>query len=101
MVNKLTALALTMAPRKLSFTEFMDTCVSEVDPSINTQMSFPRFFGSKIDNTRKCCGEYPQRTPYTYTGLHGVACCSGKHVYNQKFEQCCSDGSLLKVGDIC
>ena len=38
MANKLTQIADEVETQKLTFNEFMDTCVTEVDASINTQM---------------------------------------------------------------
>ena len=114
MVNKLTQIADEVETKQLTFNEFMDTCVTEVDASINTQMGarskskllkllsayLKLLIGFNGERYRQCCGQYPQRTPYTYSGLNGMSCCANK-IYNQKFQYCCESGSLSKIGDVC
>lgn len=99
MVNKLTQIADEVETQKLTFNEFMDTCVTEVDASINTEMG-ARSQSFNGERYRQCCGQYPDRKPYTYSGLNGMSCCANT-IYNQKFQYCCENGSLSRIGDVC
>merc|ERR1711935_369506 len=95
-----------LAYSKLTFTEFMDECVAEVDASINTQMGlglsiFGALRGLAVLKERQCCGAYPQRKAFTYTGPSGMACCADDQLFDQKHMHCCPSGALNKVGDVC
>ena len=118
MVNQLVKLVDVTPIAKLTFNQFMDTCVTEIDPSINTQMvatnarsqselidmwrklKIDQKIGFDGERYRQCCGAYPQRKPFTYSGLDGMACCANS-IFNQKFHYCCENGSLSSIGDVC
>jgi len=88
---------------KFSFPVFMAECVTEIDPSINTQMVdvFDSQRGLRIEKTRQCCGEYPKRKPFTYTTTTGLACCADQNIFDQKYYHCCPNGDVLRLGDVC
>jgi len=88
---------------KMGFSEFMSTCTGEVEAAINTQMFnvFGQQRGLELKKERQCCGEYPNRRAFTYTSGTGSACCNNKNIFDQKYNHCCPNGDVIKIGDIC
>jgi len=89
---------------KLSFGDFMTKCTSEVDFQINTQMIdiFSSQRGLVTKKERQCCGQFPNRKPFTHSGSTGLACCNENILFNQRIDHCCpNSGEVIKHGDIC
>lgn len=89
----------------LSFSNFVSECTGEVDAAINTQMNLGmNIFGAQrglaITKSRQCCGQYPNRKAFTYSGADGMSCCNNKWVYDQRHKHCCSSGTV-RIGDVC
>lgn len=88
---------------ELSFTDFMDKCVDEVDASINTQMTeeeLAKLSRSEYKSERQCCGPYPNRRAFTHKAVVGTACCNDRVLYSLKSQQCCKTG-VQSLGDVC
>jgi len=47
----------------------------------------------------QCCGYWPDRFPYGIGDTRG--CCDHHNLFNPIAEQCCSDGSVKKAGEVC
>jgi len=50
---------------------------------------------SGLTDADECCGAYPERYPFdSSTRL----CCQGTTTYNDQFNECCDDGSVVPIG---
>ena len=49
-------------------------------------------------NGRECCGDYPSRTPYN---AGKQSCCKGSSLFSEFSQQCCEDGSVVAIGEVC
>lgn len=47
----------------------------------------------------QCCGYWPHRYPYAVDS--GRECCGEHTLYSPINEQCCANGSIVKMGEIC
>lgn len=50
---------------------------------------------------RSCCGSYPDRRPYRSGADSPMKCCEAKTIYNSAYLNCCSDGSVVALGNSC
>lgn len=50
------------------------------------------------DIETKCCGFYPQRTPYAHNGPNGERNCCGNKTYDPRILECCPGNTLQSLG---
>lgn len=50
------------------------------------------------DIETKCCGHYPERTPYAANGPNGVRNCCGAKTYDPRLLECCPGNVLQSLG---
>lgn len=55
--------------------------------------------GNGTPGMRECCGMYPKRR--FFNADNGRLCCNEKTIYNPAYHQCCSDGGISSLGNIC
>lgn len=50
------------------------------------------------DIDTKCCGYYPERTPYAANGPNGIRNCCGSKTYDPRILECCPGNILQSLG---